>query len=896
MMRLPLMAVFALAAATDPKPCKDDAACNKVEEFCRASANPTGACDAKLPMTCAKRSLRGERCGGGGGAAQDCFRQKCKAPLVCRENKSDKNLPGSCAKQCMVDGKPVFEGWTGPVDASDPTKWCQTHYCDGSGAKETGELKVNGAGKPCPVSLETGLLCCKEEEKKTGQVCCGATGEWLTPDGKVKCAYVVAKADSKGAPFSKTCKDACVVKNPPAPDAKYDDGWKGPNVAAGKWCNLCVCARGALKCPERPCPALKCCPTATKKANQVCCGVTGEWVTKDGENNVMCAGIKMPFAEGLAKEPFHAACAGARGCKVNSNFEKMIADGEKIDNPTKGKGCNKCTCTDGKMVCEKKECPAPKCCDAEDKLAATGVCCGLDGLWKAVDGTAQCGSHKTQVEGKAASGYPFFKACEPHCAVSTDVGGPDKKVPLGWSGPKVSVQTTGRNAQVTGATPAPWCDTCRCDIPAGAKLGTPPVLTCTTHNECPKVKCCPGKKPSGDWACCGVTRQWVKAVDGKVACGGHDDLAVASDKAPLSTECTLKCKLPGGGELGDGLSGPAGGSEWCKRCRCNGPSTTPQCTTNVCTKKCCAAKKPTLPGTTFLCCGASGEWVAKDKKTNTYKCGPHEITTGGPLFEGDTDAEKGVCPPKGETQCSLNNAGSTKVDMGYVGSGYGSTWCRTCKCRAEDGGKPVKCPTKPTCPPKEALHCCAKERAVDTDVCCGLTGEWVKPDAWCGAVNLKISGSTVVPITEACKTQCELEGGKKVDEGWSGQATGANWCNTCHCAKDGNLKCTAKKCDAITTLCCVGPKEANKACCGTTGKWVTSTAGKYPCGGLKAEEADTARLPFTSVCTKKCALPSGTEVGLGWWGEKGDNCNHCYCKDSGIACTERPCTPKPMPR
>ena len=894
-MRLPLLAVFALAAATDPKPktCDGDSACGDTG-FCRVAAGPSGACDKALPKTCATRSLRGQPCGGDGGETQDCFRQKCKGDLVCRVNAANAKLPGACAKQCEVDGKKVFEGWTGP--AKDAKNWCHTRYCDGSGDKDEGEVKVSGDDKVCPQGLETGLRCCVGAGKPN-QVCCGATGAWLTPDGKVTCAHVLAEAGSKAAPFSKTCTDACPATTKPAPGTPaHDDGWKGPDARDGKWCNTCVCTKGALACPDRECPKLKCCPAAAKKTGQVCCGVTGEWVTKDAKDNVVCGGVTMPYKADLATQPFHAACAGLRGCSLFSNVAVTKANGEKVFNPTKGQGCNECTCKDGTLDCPTAKCEAPKCCDAEMK-PKTGehVCCGLDGLWKKVDGAAKCGSYATQVEAKPAVGYPFFKACEPHCAANTAAGGPDKKVPLGWTGPKMKAVTPARDAAVTADVP--WCDTCMCAVAAGAPAGTAPVVTCTTHAACPAVKCCPGPSPGADYACCGTTRRWVKAVDGKVKCGGHE-LAKDSTKLPLKAICTDKCTLDGGAVLSDGQSGPDAGAHWCKRCRCEG--TTATCTTNVCKKKCCAADKSKLPaGRTYRCCGASGEWVPKDDETGKYRCGAHVLATGEPLFPDSGTAEaQGTCPPPTPTKCTLFNAAATEVEQGWTGPGLGATnWCHGCKCSAADVGKKVSCPTGPACPPKEKLLCCAKEAAAPaTDVCCGLTGEWVKPDGHCGAVNLKLSGTAGLPITAACTTECTLEGGKKVPVGWFGQVPGAKWCNKCRCTSDGKLKCMTKTCSA--ERCCAKPKVGTVACCGVTGEWVAAVGGRYACGGLKVEVADTDKAPFHQVgCTAatKCALPDATPVAAGWWGKKGDNCNHCYCKAGAAAgelkCTERPCTP-----
>ena len=254
-MRLPLLAAVAFAAAveaapTGPKTCANDGECGD-DEFCRVSvAASGGACEAAV-QTCAKLSVRGEQCGGGGGAAQDCFRNRCKSPLRCRENGVDAELPGTCAKECDIGGGvTVLEGWTGPVEGAG--KWCHTSYCDGSDETAAGGvLKTSGgdAGAACPTGLADGLRCCVGAGE-SGQVCCGTSGAWVTPDGKARCGKVLAKGDSTGAPFSVTCTGVCARTGA----AAVDDGWRGPSAEDGEWCNTCVCARGKLACTERVCP------------------------------------------------------------------------------------------------------------------------------------------------------------------------------------------------------------------------------------------------------------------------------------------------------------------------------------------------------------------------------------------------------------------------------------------------------------------------------------------------------------------------------------------------------------------------------------------------------------------------------------------------------------------
>ena len=917
MTRLPLLAALAVTAAGTPTTCETDKECGE-GLFCRAAvAAFGGVCDSSLPMTCAKLSGRGEPCGGGGGEAYDCFRNRCKSPLSCRKTVGAKeDLPGTCAKQCLVDleGKEsltVYEGWTGP--AKDPTKWCQKRYCDGTGDTERGELKDVGGDDTCPQDLAGGLRCCVGEgEKGKGQECCGSTGSWVTPvvDGTVTCAGVEAKAGGKlAAPFSRTCTGVCARKGAEA----VDDRWKGPSTEAGEWCNTCVCARGALACTKHRCPALKCCSTADreKKVEQACCGVSGKWVTKDGKGNVVCGGVTLPYKADLATAPFHAACTDPRTCTLFSNVAVTVAHEESVANPRRGQGCNECTCTDGTLACATAVCGGLKCCDGAKKPdVGEQLCCGLTGEWVAAGGDGTCGAYATQVtpEGKkvgvAATGYPFFEACAPQCAANTGVGGPDKAVPVGWTGRKGAFTDGGK-----AGTPL-WCDTCACGFAKGAKADAPPVVTCTTHGACPAVLCCPGKAPADSgYACCGATRRWVKATPVKggkdqVACGGVT-VAADSTAAPLDKACTATCTLPGGAVLGEGLSGPDAGEHWCKRCRCEKGK--PECTKNACEKRCCRAALPKEPASAaHRCCGASGVWVALDATTKTYWCGGALVADGAAQLHADpegagTDAEKGICETvvEADTRCKLHNAAETVVEQGWSGPGLGVSWCHTCRCGAADVRGKVSCPTGP-CPAAEKLLCCAKTK--DTgEVCCGLTGEWVASDKMCGDVDLGVAGTDAgtAPVAAAC-VKCTLpEGGAEVAVGWFDFAPGANWCNKCHCAADGELKCTQRVCRAPT--CCAGDKGADTdVCCGATGDWVAvgtgADAGKYACGGVAVAKADTDKLPFFEACTTGCVLPDATPVAVDWAGKKGDGCNYCKCVSDGVLrCSTRVCPPTPSP-
>ena len=881
MMRLPLVAVFGLAAAVTAKTCTDDKGC-AADEFCRVAVAASGAaCDKALPKTCVKRSVRGGSCEGGGGEDHECFINKCLDTLACRPNSQvlTPALPGACAKQCDIGGgEMVFEGWTGPVEGAG--KWCHTRYCDGSDDKEPkGVLKTTGgdASAPCPTDLTNGLRCCVGAGDAATQACCGATGAWVTKDatGKVKCANVEAAHGGKlAAPFSKTCTDACPATTTPPPGTPaHDDGWKGPSTVDKKWCNTCVCTKGALACPDRECPKLACCPPGDKKADQVCCGVTGEWVTKDAKDNVVCGGVTVPYKADLATQPFHAACAATRDCVVSTTPAKTIAHGKTERNPKAGQGCNTCTCTDATAVCETAYCPPAQCCRDAKPTTGEQVCCGIDGLWKAVDTTAKCGvSVPTQAAGGgAATGYPFSAACV-GCEADVYVKGAWKKqtVSVGWKGPKQG---------------GVWCDTCTCKV-----NGAPTVCTAVAdEKDCPAARCCSAAAPAptAEYVCCGATGRWVKKGAGNtVSCGGVAFTEGDPDTAALlGAACTAGvCTLTGGEKVADGWAGRNKGADWCKLCTCDNKAVPKlSCTTNACTVRCCVGPKPTSPGT-WKCCGATATWV-KDDAAGDYSCGGVTLKTGDQL----TDT---VCPTvdPATTKCTLHDAAATKVGQGWTGSGLGTNWCHSaCKCTAAAAGKPVSCPAG-TCPAVEKLLCCAKEKVVPAHVCCGLTGEWVAADAKCGPVDLALAGTAAAPVSAACAT-CTA-GTATVPVGWFGSVPGAQWCNKCRCVRDGTLKCTTKTCPPAK--CCAAAKVGTVACCGTTGEWVAAVGGKYTCAHLTVEEADKGKAPFADACAGTCDH-DGTPVALGWAGKKGDGCNYCKCVTAGnLQCSTRVCPGPPL--
>ena len=575
MLRLSVLAAAALAGA---HACTTHADCTAADEFCQPAVAAGGAgCDLTgVAGTCVKRSGRGAPCGGSDAAAHACFRKECETTLACRPNShvADPLLPGSCAKQCDAGGAVgmVFEGWTGAF--AEAGKWCHVRYCDNAGVMQpTG----GAAATACPTDLTDGLRCCVGAGE-ADEACCGTTGAWVKKDAadKVKCAGVEGThGGTLNAPFSKTCTDACPATTTPTRPA-YNDGWKGRSAVAGEWCNTCVCAEGTVKCTDRPCPALKCCPNGG--TGDACCGVTGEWVTKNAADEVVCGGVTIKVAS-LPQEPFAAECATAtRPCVVSTSPDVKILHGVTTRNPKAGQECNTCTCTDGVAVCETAACPPAQCCRGEKPTdGAAYVCCGIDGKWKKVDGTAKCGaSVPTQdpmpaTPGTASTGYPFSAACKGCLADVFDKDTPGwmkQTVPVGWTGPKQG---------------GVWCDTCTCKVD-----GDPTV--CTSVADVPAcvaahpTQCCSAAAPApaAEYECCGATGRWVKkGANDEVVCGGvafrKGDTHAARCSGPRARR--TRARSPAGRRrrtAGAGATGaPTGASCAAATTRRRGPSPSP---------------------------------------------------------------------------------------------------------------------------------------------------------------------------------------------------------------------------------------------------------------------------------------------------------------------------------
>eukprot|EP00754_Rhynchopus_humris_P026969 Rhum_TRINITY_DN15052_c0_g1::Rhum_TRINITY_DN15052_c0_g1_i2::g.134985::m.134985 len=253
-------------------------------------------------------------------------------------------------EQCTSD--PVRNvGWRGAGTGAD---WCKTCKC----AVVEDAPKYTCAGPVCPEQAD--LSCCDpalEPTDKDKRACCGITGDWVTTDADdITCGPVtIPHAADLAAPFNKACP-TCSVTGLDDPVAV---GWMGLERTAEKWCTKCHCiARGGaaeLSCAARDCGELKCCAGAAPDSGDwACCGKTGEWVKKNGDDftcdSVVSSKTDLP--------PFADKCADDAVC-TDDEFDTPLAPGTVAwigdDN------CKMCHCsTDKKLTCRPARCvPLP---------------------------------------------------------------------------------------------------------------------------------------------------------------------------------------------------------------------------------------------------------------------------------------------------------------------------------------------------------------------------------------------------------------------------------------------------------------------------------------------------------------------------------------------------------
>ena len=379
--------------------------------------------------------------------------------------------------------------------------------------------------------------------------CCGISRTWVkkAADGYTCGAYVRTTGDAE--PFSTECAKTCKHTGVKDTDADYlYTGWTGKDWG-DNWCNKCVCEAAGLSCTTNTCKKL-CCPKDTKPAddkNPVCCSATGRWMLPNDAGDYLCAHVS--FQSGAATGPVGAECADPEQCATVDPKRNVgwRGPGTGLD------WCKTCKCAiagdapayscAGPTVCPTQE--QLVCCDPvteptdKDKRA----CCGIAGDWVVAidDGSITCGP--VTVPHAADLDAPFNKPC-PTCTVE----GLADPVPAGWMG---RTRTTEK-----------WCRVCHC-----VAKGAVAELKCTAR-ECAPLKCCGKDAPSGDWACCGKTGEWVEKNGDDYTCAG---VATPTTNLPPFMD---KCANDEGCEetefstfLAPGSLAAVGGG--CKRCHCS---------------------------------------------------------------------------------------------------------------------------------------------------------------------------------------------------------------------------------------------------------------------------------------------------------------------------------------
>ena len=832
------VALWAVSAAAVTTP--DCSPACAPEQVCRLTVNADGL-TCGTTTECVARVGKGKQCDG---AAAACFVDTCAAAFKCRQQVvAGADVGGLCTTFCPFEGSHVFEGWTGP--APEPANWCHRRTC---GADGTIAYEVAEADRPvCATALE--LRCCKGEAPEDS-ACCGETGAWVKKQGENFVCAGVSRTTGDAAPFTTSCNDAtrrCAADKP--------ELWTGYSTEAGQWCNTCVCKATTLSCTMNTCltaAEARCCPKADKVDGSVCCGASGLWVTKDTATmKYACGGITRDAAGEL---PFAEECADMRKCVVTvAGATVEVEHGKSTHHRGADLWCNTCNCADGTLTCGSAPCTAAadlKCCPTS-KGDPAEVCCGVDGLWKAADGT--CGGVKAEF----APAAPFTAIC-PLClkdATPPVVGAPVVDTAEGWTGLKVGGK---------------WCETCSCAAAAGAA----PVMTCESVTACPALRCCVGTAPSGT-VCCGTTATWVPATGGKAECAGRlRDVG----SAPFDAKCG-ECDLKDGRKVPVMWAGRNNGDQWCASCHCQAAGDL-QCTSSgaPCPLTCCvAADEPA--GGAARCCGASGKWVLPTG--GEYRCGGVSVATGLPLHTGMCVV---VLP-------APTCAGAALDTVRQGADGTGANWCKDCKCTKMS-------PTTAdwVCPPGDcaAMRCCKATTMPVGARCCGALATWVMPaggDVTCAGITRTtavVDAAVLAPFGEVCDS-CTADT-VKMDIGMARPVPGNDWCSITKCtAADTLVVQQTKTCPALK--CCQPPNPGAK-CCGATGMWASPDAvtGKFSCHGM--DITDGSLKPLHDLECAACDFGSGFGTKPpGWLGMV--NCNRCYCRP-GMP-PQALCSPIPCP-
>ncbi|XP_030586933.1 kielin/chordin-like protein [Archocentrus centrarchus] len=153
----------------------------------------------------------------------------------------------------------------------------------------------------------------------------------------------------------------------------------------GNPCSECVCERGSVQCRRKQCPETLCAhPVANACGCPVCNGCQLEGVTyADGQilpeqqqrcqdcrcsrGEVVCEQRRCPIVSCPHPTLNSCACEVCDGCNF---YGRDCLSGEQFPHPTES--CQRCSCQNGDVVCERESCPSITC---SHPVTRPGDCC-----------------------------------------------------------------------------------------------------------------------------------------------------------------------------------------------------------------------------------------------------------------------------------------------------------------------------------------------------------------------------------------------------------------------------------------------------------------------------------------------------------------------------------------